>query len=92
MNDHVIPKASALIGWRRSSYSGPEGGSCLEVLDGWRKSTYSGNDGADCLEVRDGDPCGIPVRDSKVPHGPAVVFSPSSWTAFVSAVKAAEIG
>ncbi|MYZ38853.1 MULTISPECIES: DUF397 domain-containing protein [unclassified Streptomyces] len=29
-----IPKASALTGWRKSSYSGPDNGSCVEVADG----------------------------------------------------------
>ncbi|MGO4428949.1 DUF397 domain-containing protein, partial [Streptomyces sp. MCAF7] len=32
----------------------------------------------------------IPVRDSKAPEGPALVFEPSSWSAFVSAVKHGE--
>ncbi|MFH8972780.1 DUF397 domain-containing protein [Streptomyces sp. NPDC017890] len=29
----------------------------------------------------------IPVRDSKVPHGPAVVFSVAGWTSFITALK-----
>ncbi|MEU6393100.1 DUF397 domain-containing protein [Streptomyces sp. NPDC046939] len=33
MTDPLIPNAAALNGWRKSSYSGSEGGSCLEVLD-----------------------------------------------------------
>jgi hypothetical protein len=36
--------------WRKSSYSGNNGGACVEVAT-WRKSTYSGNNGADCVEV-----------------------------------------
>ncbi|UYQ62229.1 DUF397 domain-containing protein [Streptomyces peucetius] len=35
MTNHSIPDSSALQGWRKSSYSGPEGGSCVEVLDGY---------------------------------------------------------
>ena len=31
---HTIEDVSALTGWRRSTYSNTEGGSCLEVLDG----------------------------------------------------------
>ncbi|MEV0037316.1 DUF397 domain-containing protein [Streptomyces sp. NPDC050804] len=29
-----IPKASVLTGWRKSSYSGPDNGDCVEVADG----------------------------------------------------------
>jgi hypothetical protein len=34
MTEPTIANAAALTGWRKSSYSGSEGGSCLEVLDG----------------------------------------------------------
>ncbi|MFG1671792.1 DUF397 domain-containing protein [Streptomyces sp. Y7] len=57
------------------------------ALNGWRKSTYSGNEGGSCIEVLDGYPTGVPVRDSKVPQGPALVFLSASWTSFVTAVK-----
>ncbi|MFC9084498.1 DUF397 domain-containing protein, partial [Streptomyces sp. NPDC057062] len=33
MADRAIPNAGALKGWRKSSYSNDQGGSCLEVLD-----------------------------------------------------------
>ncbi|WP_394433879.1 DUF397 domain-containing protein [Streptomyces sp. SGAir0957] len=33
MTEPIIPNAAAPSGWRKSSYSGSEGGSCLEVLD-----------------------------------------------------------
>ncbi|MBA2948947.1 DUF397 domain-containing protein [Streptomyces himalayensis] len=89
----IIPDASVLPIWRRSSYSGANEGNCLEVSDAyvttaWRKSTYSGGDSGDCLEVNDtACPACIPVRDSKNPHGPAVVFTAPAWTSFVTAVK-----
>ncbi|MGW3560198.1 DUF397 domain-containing protein [Streptomyces sp. NPDC000963] len=35
MNEHIIPDASALTGWRKSTYSGNEGGSCVEILDNY---------------------------------------------------------
>ncbi|WP_406399848.1 DUF397 domain-containing protein [Streptomyces sp. NBC_00879] len=91
-SEHIIPDASVLPMWRKSSYSGPNEGSCLEVSDAyvlWRKSSYSGASEGDCLEVNDAHPTHIPVRDSKNPHGPAVVFGPAAWTSFVTAVKAA---
>ncbi|WP_327118404.1 DUF397 domain-containing protein [Streptomyces sp. NBC_01341] len=32
--ERTIPDASVMHGWRRSTHSGPESGSCVEVLDG----------------------------------------------------------
>ncbi|MGW3654414.1 DUF397 domain-containing protein [Streptomyces sp. NPDC005151] len=72
--------------WHKSSYSGASGGDCLEVAT-WRKSTYSGGSGGDCLEVADGHPGVVPVRDSKVPDGPALVFRTAAWSSFVANVK-----
>jgi len=46
----------------------------------WRKSTFSGQ-GGDCIEVADGLPDVIPVRDSKDPEGPALLFPADAWTA-----------
>lgn len=56
------------------------------ALPTWRKSTYSENNAGGCVEVSDGYSGGVPVRDSKAPHGPAIVFEPAVWSAFVSAV------
>lgn len=67
MAEHTIPSADALSGWRKSSYSGTEANSCVEVLDN--------------------HPSGTPVRDSKIPHGPALVFPAEPWSSFVMAVK-----
>ncbi|MFE2966746.1 DUF397 domain-containing protein [Streptomyces sp. NPDC059340] len=57
----------------------------------WRKSSYSTN-GGDCVEVGEGITRVVPVRDSKDPHGSALVFMPSAWSSFVSAVQREEIG
>ncbi|MFD1661853.1 DUF397 domain-containing protein [Streptomyces caeni] len=67
VTEPTIPDGASLYGWRRSTYSGPEAGSCLEIIDGHAR--------------------GVPVRDSKVPHGPALVFSAAGWASFVAAVK-----
>jgi len=64
------------------------GNSNASIPGDWRKSSYSNSEGGSCLEVLDGAPVGVPVRDSKTPHGPAVVFPPSSWALFVTALKA----
>ena len=57
------------------------------TLSGWRRSSHSGNEAGSCLEVVDGCPFGVLVRDSKVPDGPAVGFSTTGWTSFVTALK-----
>jgi Domain of unknown function (DUF397) len=57
------------------------------TLTAWRKSSYSNNGEGACIEVADGYHAGIPVRDSKDPQGPALVFSVDGWISFVSAVK-----
>lgn len=52
----------------------------------WRKSTRSNGSG-NCVEVADGLPGVVGLRDSKDPTGPALAFPPSSWMAFIRAVK-----
>lgn len=53
----------------------------------WHKSSYSGGGGNDCLEVTHDFPTLVPVRDSKAPHGPKLIFRASAWAAFVEAVR-----
>lgn len=68
--DWHIPDASAVAGWRKSSHSG------------------GGDDHGpgDCLQVADGHPGIRPVRDSKHPHGPALIFTGAAWAAFLTAL------
>lgn len=66
--------------------SGKRSVSDSSTLTGWFKSSYSGGGQGECLEVADGY-ANIPVRDSKTPSGPALVFSAAGWSSFVSAVK-----
>ena len=73
--------------WHKSTYSGGDGGNCLEVGT-WRKSTHSDASSGNCLEVADGLPDVVPVRDSKVPGGPAILFRAGAWAAFVTALQA----
>ena len=56
----------------------------------WRKSTRSGNGGSDCVEVAKNLPEMVGVRDSKDRSGPALVFGPEAWMAFVDGVKDGE--
>lgn len=55
----------------------------------WRKATASGDNGQ-CVEVATNLPGVVAVRDSKNPHGPALVFTPGEWRAFVGGVKDGE--
>ncbi|MFF5361087.1 DUF397 domain-containing protein [Streptomyces scabiei] len=50
---------------------------------GSARRTWVGN----CLEVAEGHPAHIPVRDSKDPLGPALVFRAEAWSAFVDGLK-----
>ncbi|MGW3039491.1 DUF397 domain-containing protein [Kitasatospora sp. NPDC001159] len=77
--------------WRKSSYSGDNGGNCIEVAFAWRKSSCSGDNAGECIEVAPGFlPGAVPVRDSKDPHGLVLVFPASAWESFVSGVQAGD--
>ncbi|GIJ12091.1 DUF397 domain-containing protein [Micromonospora andamanensis] len=52
----------------------------------WRKSTRSGDNGGACVEVATNLPGLVAVRDSKDRGGPALTFTPGTWSAFVSAI------
>ncbi|PNE42248.1 DUF397 domain-containing protein [Streptomyces noursei] len=56
----------------------------------WHKSSYSDHNGGSCLEVSNDLPGLVPVRDSKNPHGPALVFPADGWSTFVDAVKSGQ--
>ncbi|WP_329339431.1 DUF397 domain-containing protein [Streptomyces sp. NBC_01352] len=53
----------------------------------WRKSSYSDGGGTNCVEVAPGYPDLVPVRDSKSPHGPVLLFATTSWSSFLAKVK-----
>lgn len=53
----------------------------------WRRSSYSNQEGGNCVEVADGFPRVVPVRDSKVPGGPVLVFGAGAWSAFIGAAR-----
>ncbi|GAA3364782.1 hypothetical protein GCM10017744_064900 [Streptomyces antimycoticus] len=58
----------------------------------WFKSSYSDN-GGQCIEIAANLAASrgvVPVRDSKDPHGPALMFEPTAWSSFVSAVRRGE--
>jgi len=53
---------------------------------GWFKSARSGGADEGCVEVRLTE-VSVGVRDSKNVTGPAFLFVPDSWQAFVAATK-----
>ncbi len=56
----------------------------------WRKSSYSGTNGGNCVQVARNLPGVVAMRDSKDPHGPALIFTPDEWRAFTAGVKVGE--
>lgn len=56
----------------------------------WYKASYSSTNGGDCIEVGEGLAGLAPVRDSKDPHGPALLFTSEAVSSFVAAVKSGE--
>ncbi|MEV6979036.1 DUF397 domain-containing protein [Kitasatospora sp. NPDC093806] len=55
----------------------------------WRKASFSGAQ-SNCIEVSDRSPGPIPVRDSKHPAGPVLVFERAAWSAFLLGIKAGD--
>jgi hypothetical protein len=63
-------------------------------LDGvqWHKSRRSGPQGGNCVEIArlaDGQ---MAIRNSRYPTGPALLFTPSEWDAFLGGAKEGEFG
>ncbi|MFI8372427.1 DUF397 domain-containing protein [Streptomyces sp. NPDC085466] len=82
------------VQWRKSSYSGPSGGDCIECAPlgtaAWRKSSYSGSDGGECVEVADLAPH-VAVRDSKDTSLPHLRATSAAFAVFVEAAAQGRI-
>ncbi|WP_030242706.1 DUF397 domain-containing protein [Streptomyces sp. NRRL S-350] len=83
--------------WRKSSYSG-QGGDCVAIADcvlvpgagiSWRKSSHFGAQ-SECVEMAGGVTGVVPVRDSKDPEGPVLLFPADAWSSFLAGVKGGE--
>jgi hypothetical protein len=57
----------------------------------WHKSSFSADQGT-CVEVASNLPGTIGVRDSKNPTGPALIFVPNEWAAFVDGIRRGTLG
>ncbi|MFJ6086376.1 DUF397 domain-containing protein [Streptomyces sp. NPDC092369] len=81
--------------WRKSSYSGSNGGECVECAPlgtaAWRKSSYSGDTGGQCVEVADLTPH-IAVRDSKNPSAGVLTLTPEAFAVLVDAAAGDLLG
>ncbi|MER6501502.1 DUF397 domain-containing protein [Streptomyces sp. NPDC001455] len=82
---------SSTLEWFKSSYSGSDGGQCLEVAYDWYKSSYSGDEGGACVEVA-AHPAAIHIRDSKNHEGPVLTITPTTWAAFAGFAADQRIG
>jgi hypothetical protein len=80
MEDTVDPR------WRKASYSGNGGGSCVEVGTTWRKASYSGNGGGDCVEAGN-VPGGVLVRDTTDRDGAVLSVPAEAWKRFTAALR-----
>ncbi|MFI6014015.1 DUF397 domain-containing protein [Streptomyces sp. NPDC051243] len=91
MASNAIP---AGIQWRKSNYSGDQGGSCVECAPlgalAWRKSSHSSDQGGDCVEFAETPHTTIAIRDSKNPAGPILTLSPAAFNTFVGWTTTAE--
>jgi hypothetical protein len=64
--------------WRTSSYSGGNGGQCVEVA---------------AITDRESDPARVcAIRDSRDPGGPVLTFTPRQWQLFTTGMKARQSG
>jgi hypothetical protein len=71
--------------WRKSTYSGNNGGNCVEVAS-WRKSSRSGNSGK-CVEAGIAGASLIVVRDTANRDGQTLAFPPGAWASFTASLK-----
>ncbi|MEV4251998.1 DUF397 domain-containing protein [Spirillospora sp. NPDC049652] len=75
------------VTWRKSSYSGGEGGECVQVTALWRKSSHSGAEGGQCVEVAALAP-EVGLRDSKDPDGPHLHVTRPGFAELLDRLKA----
>lgn len=58
----------------------------------WATSSYSSGNGGACVEVARNLAGVVPVRDSKDPAGPALVFGAYAWRDFLDGVRNGDFG
>jgi Domain of unknown function (DUF397) len=58
----------------------------------WMKSTRSGPTGGNCVEVAFLPEGSVAMRNSRQPHGPALLFTHAEWNAFLGGARDGEFG
>jgi hypothetical protein len=58
----------------------------------WVRSRHSGPTGGNCVEVAFLAGGEIAMRNSRHPHGPALIFTRSEWDAFLGGARDGEFG
>jgi Domain of unknown function (DUF397) len=53
----------------------------------WRKSSFSSPTSNNCVEVATNLPGLVAVRDSKNPHGPSLLLTPTQWRALLTVAR-----
>ncbi|MCP3818919.1 DUF397 domain-containing protein [Streptomyces sp. A3M-1-3] len=81
---------STELTWFKSSYSGGDGGQCVEVAIAWHKSSYSDGSGGQCVEVA-ACPGIIHIRDSKNTARPGLSVTSEAWSAFAAFAASREV-
>jgi hypothetical protein len=56
----------------------------------WRKSRRSGPQGGNCVEIAHLPDGQVAIRNSRHPAGPALLFTPAEWSAFITGAKDGE--
>ena len=87
------------VRWRKASYSGANGGGCVEVGI-WRKASVTTSNGGQAEVTAAHDTAAAPpkasenllylVRDSKDPDGPKLAFTTTEWNNFIAGAKDGE--
>jgi hypothetical protein len=72
--------------WRKSSYSGNNGGECVEVAT-WRKASYSGGNGGACVEAGVAARGHVLVRDTTNREGAVLDIPAESWERFTHSLR-----
>ena len=71
--------------WRKSSYSGNNGGACIEVAT-WRKASFSGNSGANCVEAGVATHGHVLIRDTTNRDGTVLAVPAAAWSRFTASL------
>ena len=72
--------------WRKSSYSGNNGGECVEVAT-WRKASYSGGNGGACVEAGVAARGRVLVRDTTNREGAVLDIPAEAWDRFTASLR-----